>query len=81
LRQRLRALGVPATQARTAAFRQLVLQAPAPVVARALGYSDQTATSHVIAAGGTWSRYPAIRPGKPASGGRQIAHGRPSAGG
>ena len=32
--QQFRALGVAATQTRTAAFRQLVLQAPAPVVAR-----------------------------------------------
>jgi hypothetical protein len=35
--QQLRAHGVPVTQTRTAAFRQLVLQAPAPVVAQALG--------------------------------------------
>lgn len=61
LLQQLRALGVPAAQARTSAFRQLVLQAPAPVAARALGYSPGTATEHVLAAGGTWSRYPARR--------------------
>ena len=61
--QQLRAHGVAATQTRTAAFRQLVLQAPAPVVARALGYSPGTATCHVIAAGGTWHRYPATRAG------------------
>jgi hypothetical protein len=59
--QQFRALGVSATQTRTAASRQLVLQAPAPVVARALGYSPGTATQHVIAAGGTWNRYPATR--------------------
>jgi len=35
LLQRFRALGVSATQTRTAAFRQLVPQAPAPVVAHA----------------------------------------------
>lgn len=63
LLQQLRALGVPVTQTRTAAFRQLVLQAPAPVIAHALGYSPGTATQHVIAAGGTWSRYPAVREG------------------
>lgn len=63
LLQQFRALGVPTTQTRTAAFRQLVLQAPAPVVARALGYSPGTATCHVIAAGGTWNRYPATRAG------------------
>jgi hypothetical protein len=63
LLQQLRALGVPVTQTRTAAFRQLVLQAPAPVVAHALGYSPSTATRHVIDAGGTWSRYPAAHAG------------------
>ena len=40
-------------------FRQLVLQAPPPVVARALGYDYGTAADHAIAAGGTWNRYPA----------------------
>jgi hypothetical protein len=34
LRRQLHELGIPLTQARTAAFRQLVLQAPPPVVAR-----------------------------------------------
>ncbi|WP_344586373.1 hypothetical protein [Actinomadura vinacea] len=34
----LHPLGVPVTQTRTAAFQQLVLQAPALVVAQALGY-------------------------------------------
>ncbi|MFB6559452.1 hypothetical protein ACFCYH_11250 [Streptomyces sp. NPDC056400] len=38
-------------------MRQLVLQAPAPVIARALGYHDKTATRLVTEAGGTWSRY------------------------
>ncbi len=61
LLRQLRAHGVPVTQARTAAFRQLVLQAPAPVIARALSYSPGTAAGHVTAAGGTWSRYPATR--------------------
>jgi hypothetical protein len=36
---------------------------PAPVVARALGYSPGTATCHLIAAGGTWHRYPATHAG------------------
>ncbi|MFG6202414.1 hypothetical protein [Nonomuraea sp. JJY05] len=58
----LRALGIQATQTRTAAFRQLVLQAPAPVVADALGFRPSTATKHVTAAGGTWNRYPLTRP-------------------
>ena len=50
--------------------RQLVLQAPAPVVARALRYSPgttegalryspDTTKSYREAAGGTWSRYAA----------------------
>ncbi len=66
LRRQLHELGVPVTQARTASFRQLVLQAPPPVVARALGYNYGTAAEHAVAAGGTWNRYgrhAAARPG------------------
>ena len=63
LRRQLHALGIPLTQARTASFRQLVLQAPPPVVARALGLDYGTATDHAIAAGGTWNRDPAARSG------------------
>ncbi|MFF5447269.1 hypothetical protein [Streptomyces sp. NPDC012888] len=36
---------------------QLVLQALAPVIAKALGYHDKTATRLVTEAGRTWSRY------------------------
>lgn len=36
---------------------QVVLQAPAPVIAKALGSHDRTATRPVTGAGGTWSRY------------------------
>jgi hypothetical protein len=61
LRRQLHELGIPLTQARTAAFRQLVLQAPPPVVARSPGFDYGTATGHAIAAGGTWNRYPAAR--------------------
>jgi hypothetical protein len=61
LLQQLHALGVQATQTRTAAFRQLVLQAPASVVAQALGCAPETAEGHVRDGGGTWSRYPATR--------------------
>lgn len=57
LRQRFQALGLPTIPARTAALSQLVLQAPAPVIAAALGYCDSTAEQHRLAAGGTWSRY------------------------
>jgi hypothetical protein len=61
LRRQLHELGIPLTQARTAAFRQLVLQAPPPVAARFPGFDYGTATEHAIAAGGTWNRYPAAR--------------------
>ena len=50
-------LGMPTTTARTAALRQLVLQAPAPVVARMLGYHDKHTARVVAESGGTWSRY------------------------
>jgi hypothetical protein len=42
LSQLVRDLGIPAVAGRTAALRQLVLQAPAPVVAQALGYNHNT---------------------------------------
>ncbi|MEU4681478.1 hypothetical protein [Micromonospora sp. NPDC023737] len=57
LHNRLRALGFPIKEARVAALRQLVLQAPAPVVADALGFHPTAATRQVTNAGGTWSRY------------------------
>jgi integrase len=53
----IRDLGVPTVTARTAALRQLVLQAPAPVVAQSLGFHQITAHRAVAEAGGTWSRY------------------------
>ena len=60
LRQRFQALGLPTTPGRTSALRQLVLQAPAPVIAAALGYEDGTTEQHRLAAGGNWSRYTAL---------------------
>jgi len=57
LRDALRAAGVPTQAARTAALRQLVLQAPAPVVAGMLGYHDTTTTRTAAEAGSPWSRY------------------------
>ncbi|WP_318199662.1 hypothetical protein [Streptomyces sp. SCL15-4] len=57
LQVHLREIGVPPQRGRTSAIRQLVLQAPAPVIARALGYHDKTAARLVTEAGGTWSRY------------------------
>jgi hypothetical protein len=53
----LRRIGVPPQRGRTSTIRQLVLQAPAHVIAKALGYHDKTATRLVTEAGGTWSRY------------------------
>ncbi|MEV6028493.1 hypothetical protein [Streptomyces sp. NPDC052036] len=57
LRVHLREVGVPPQRGRTSAIRQLVLQAPASVIAKALGYHDKTAIRLVTEAGGTWSRY------------------------
>ncbi|WP_345509573.1 hypothetical protein [Streptomyces yanii] len=57
LLDRLRAVGVPAQRGRASAIRQLVLQAPAPVVARALGCHDKATTHLVTEARGTWSRF------------------------
>jgi integrase len=55
--RRLRLAGIPARGGRSAALRQLVLQAPAPVIATMLGYSYQ-GTAYVAAeAGSPWSRY------------------------
>jgi hypothetical protein len=53
----VRDLGVPALAGRTAALRQLVLQAPAPVVAQALGYHHSTTTRVATEAGTPWSCY------------------------
>jgi hypothetical protein len=59
LEKRLRQHQIPGLRGRTAAIRQLVLQAPAPVVAKMLGYNPDH-TAHLVAeAGGTWTRYAA----------------------
>ncbi|MFB7739298.1 hypothetical protein ACFC08_34020 [Streptomyces sp. NPDC056112] len=58
LQVHLRKIGVPPQRGRTSAIRHLVLQAPAPVIAKALGLPRQD--SHPAGhreAGGTWSRY------------------------
>ncbi|WP_216858177.1 hypothetical protein [Actinomadura verrucosospora] len=44
-------------EARPAALRQLVLQAPAPVIARSLGFHDNSTTRIAAEAGGSWNRY------------------------
>lgn len=51
LRDALRKLGVPAEKGRISAIRQLVLQAPAPVIAQALGYHDKSTTRIATDAG------------------------------
>jgi hypothetical protein len=57
LELRLRRLGLPIQRGRAAAISQLVLQAPAPVVARMLGYHDETTAQLAAESGGTWKRY------------------------
>ncbi|MFF9206296.1 hypothetical protein ACF1AE_31735 [Streptomyces sp. NPDC014986] len=57
LQVHLREIGVPPQRGRTSAIRQLVLQAPAAVIAEALGHHDKTTTRLVTEAGGTWARY------------------------
>lgn len=55
----LRGLGFPMRTARISALRQLVLQAPAPVIAEALGFHYTTTERQHANAGATWNRYPA----------------------
>ncbi len=57
----LRALGIPLRLAKATALRDLVLEAPAPVVAEALGFHHTTTNRQVRNAGGTWNRYVASR--------------------
>jgi hypothetical protein len=57
LRLRLAAAGIPNITSRTAALRQLLLQAPAPVVAQMLGYSPARAEHLATEAGSTWKNY------------------------
>ncbi|MFE7425229.1 hypothetical protein [Streptomyces sp. NPDC057545] len=48
---------IRAERGRTAAIRHLVLQAPAPVIARMLDYHDDTTAQLAAEAGGTWRYY------------------------
>lgn len=57
LERRLRQHNLPALTGRTAALRQLVLQAPAPVVAGMLGYTHDHTARLVNEVGGTRTRY------------------------
>jgi integrase len=50
-------LGIPAQATRVAALRQLVLQAPAPVIADALGYHTKHIAKVWTEAGGNWKTY------------------------
>lgn len=50
-------LGIPAQATRVAALRQLVLQAPAPVIADALGYHTKHVAKVWTEAGGNWKTY------------------------
>ncbi len=56
LRLRLRNLALPSLDARTATIRQLLLEAPAAVVAGMLGYHPGTAETLAIQASSTWAR-------------------------
>jgi hypothetical protein len=62
LRQQVSGLGLPLREARVSALGQLVVAAPAPVIADALGFHETTTTRQVAHAGGTWNQYPASRP-------------------
>jgi integrase len=57
LRHPLKAIGIPSGHGRTAAIRQLVLQAPPPVIAQALGYHTKSATRIATEAGAPWKSY------------------------
>ncbi|GAA3521453.1 hypothetical protein FHR32_006018 [Streptosporangium album] len=57
VRDALREAGIPTLAARSATLRQLVLQAPAPVIAVMLGYHHTTTTGTAAEAGSPWSKY------------------------
>ncbi|MEV4380035.1 hypothetical protein [Streptosporangium sp. NPDC049644] len=57
IEQRLRTHQIATLNSRAAALRHLVLQAPAPVIARMLGYTDQQTSRIATATGSPWSRY------------------------
>lgn len=57
LRLRLNAAGIPNITGRTAALRDLLLEAPAPIVASMLGYNARRIEYVTAAAGTTWKDY------------------------
>ncbi|MFD8720964.1 hypothetical protein ACFV2H_23975 [Streptomyces sp. NPDC059629] len=60
-------IGFPVQRGSTSAIRQLVLQTPAPVIAKALGCHDETATHLVTEAGGSRLSYGRPRRQSPAA--------------
>jgi hypothetical protein len=60
----LHSLDIPALNSRSRALRELVVQAPAPVVA-AIGYQPGTAEALAAENGGTWQRYAPATIGAP----------------
>ncbi|WP_328993926.1 hypothetical protein OG394_06095 [Kribbella sp. NBC_01245] len=67
IRLRLHNLGIPNLNARTRAIRELLLQAPAPVVAAMLNYNNQRAQRIAADAGATWKTYATSRPAQTGS--------------
>jgi len=57
IRHHLHRLGIPNLNGRCAAIRELLLQAPAPVVATMIGYHTGHAEQLASQAGATWKRY------------------------
>jgi hypothetical protein len=53
----LRDLGFPKRAGRISALRDLAAQAPAPVIADALGFHQTTTHRQHVNAGARWSRY------------------------
>jgi hypothetical protein len=67
----LRNRGFPMRTARISGLRQLVLQAPAPVVAEALGFHHTTTQRQRANPAGSWARYPrADHPAHPSEQGK-----------
>jgi hypothetical protein len=61
LRLRLQTLGIPNLDGRSRAIREMLLQAPASVIAGMLGYHAGHAEVIAVQAGATWKRYAASR--------------------
>jgi hypothetical protein len=55
--RRLHRLGIPNLNGRSRAIRELLLQAPAPVVAGMVGYHSGHAEQLAAQSGATWKRY------------------------